>query len=118
MYRPFVERFGADGATINSPGYVVRTANADHMAPIIREEIRRMVVAPGTKLAMVGVLLGLAGGAASTRLLQGMLYDTAQLDLTTFAAVAVLMGVTGALASYIPARRASMVDPLESMRSE
>jgi len=81
-------------------------------------QVRRMVVTQGAKLASVGMLGGLIASVGLTRLLQGLLYGTEPLDPGTFAAMATVMMLVGLLASYVPARRASAVDPLESMRME
>ena len=82
-------------------------------------QVRRMVVTQGAKLASVGMAGGgLIASVGLTRLLQGLLYGTEPLDPGTFAAMATVMMLVGLLASYVPARRASAVDPLESMRME
>ena len=81
-------------------------------------QVRRMVVTQGAKLALIGMLGGLIASVGLTRLLQGLLYGTEPLDPGTFAAMATVMMLVGLLASYVPARRASSVDPLESMRTE
>jgi uncharacterized membrane protein YeaQ/YmgE (transglycosylase-associated protein family) len=65
-----------------------------------------------------GIALGLVGAAAATRLLQGMLFGVTALDATTFIAVAVMSGLVATLASYVPARRATQVDPMVALRSE
>ena len=69
-------------------------------------------------LTVVGVTLGVAGAAALSRYLEGLLFELTPLDVTTFAAVVVMFGVVAALASYVPARRATRVDPLVALRSE
>ena len=80
--------------------------------------LMRMVTAEGMKLVGVGVLLGLAGGFAVTRLMTSMLYDVSPLDITAWAAAVGVMGVVAAFATLIPAFRASRVDPMEAMRAE
>jgi ABC-type antimicrobial peptide transport system permease subunit len=75
-----------------------------------------MVVASGAR--RVGLALGLAGAAGLTRLLQGLLYGTEPLDPLTFGGTSLVLVTVGLMASYIPARRAAAVDPVESMRSE
>jgi ABC-type lipoprotein release transport system permease subunit len=62
------------------------------------------------------VACGLAGAAAFTRYLEGMLFALTPLDPMTFAAVAVLFLVVALVASYVPARRATQVDPLVALR--
>ena len=73
-----------------------------------RRDIVAMVVRQGLLLATVGVALGLGAALASTRLLTGMLYHVSSTDPQTFAATALLFLAVAALASYIPARRASV----------
>ena len=71
-----------------------------------------LVLRCGVLLATLGIALGLAGAAATTRWLQSLLFGVAPLDLTTFAAVSLAFGAVAALASYVPARRATKVDPI------
>jgi putative ABC transport system permease protein len=66
----------------------------------------------------LGLVLGALGAAALTRVLGGLLYETAPLDAATFAGMSALLFVTGLVAAYLPARRASQVSPLEAMRGE
>ena len=80
--------------------------------------VRRMVLAQGMALAITGVVLGLAGALALTRLMSSMVYGVRTTDPLTYGGVAlVLVGVAG-LASYLPARRATQVSPLVALRSE
>jgi predicted permease len=81
-------------------------------------QVQGMVVASGAKLAGLGLVLGVAGAAGLTRLLQGLLYGTEPLDPLTFGGTSLVLLTVGFMASYIPARRAAAVDPVESMRSE
>lgn len=81
-------------------------------------EVRRMVVAQGARVVAVGVGVGLLVSIAITRALDGLLYGVGTMDLTTFVGMSVVMIGIGLLASYLPARRASMVDPLISMRGD
>jgi ABC-type antimicrobial peptide transport system permease subunit len=69
-------------------------------------------------LASLGVVIGLAGAFALTRVLRTLLFDTDPFDVPTFVASAALLLGLGVLASYLPARRASRVDPLIAMRGE
>jgi putative ABC transport system permease protein len=80
--------------------------------------VRRMVVAQGARVVALGVAIGLLAAFAATRALSGLLFGVAAFDGPTFAAMASLMLVIGGLAAYVPARRASRVDPCESLRSD
>ena len=80
--------------------------------------VQRMVVGQGARVLVVGVVLGLAAAAASTRALRSLLFGVGALDPLTFAWVAGAMVLVGLLAAYLPARRASRVDPMESLRGE
>lgn len=79
--------------------------------------VRRMVVAEGSRVVVLGVLLGVAGGLAAMRLLGGLLYGVEAADPVTFAVVGAMMLLVGLVASYVPARRASSVDPVQSLRA-
>ncbi len=81
-------------------------------------EIRRAVSWPGLGLASVGVLLGLGGAWALTRVLSGELYEVSPRDPATFGAVAALLLAVAWAATEIPARRAVRVDPVIALRSE
>jgi putative ABC transport system permease protein len=69
-------------------------------------------------LIMIGLGLGLAGAFAATRAFSKLLFGVSPTDPVTFAAVAALLFAIGMLASFLPARRASMVDPMVALRSE
>lgn len=81
-------------------------------------EVRRMVVAHGARVVGAGIGLGLLAAALSTRALEGLLFGVAALDAATFAAMSTLMLAIGLLASWVPATRASRVDPGVSLREE
>jgi ABC-type lipoprotein release transport system permease subunit len=68
-------------------------------------------------LAVVGIVLGTVAAAALTRLMAALLFGVDPLDPTTYAAVATGLGGTAILASYLPARRASRVDPASALRA-
>ena len=82
------------------------------------DRISRMVIGEGVVLTAIGVIVGLAASLAGTRLIAKLLYNVKTSDPLTFAAVALLLGVVAACASYIPARRAGRVDPLVAMRGD
>jgi putative ABC transport system permease protein len=83
-----------------------------------RVQVLALVLRSGAFLTSAGIALGLAGAAAGTRLLQGMLFGVTPLDPTTFVATPLLFGAVATLASYFPARRATNVDPMVALRSE
>lgn len=81
-------------------------------------DVLRMVIGHGIKLTLIGVVIGLAGSFALTRALKALLFGVTPTDLTTFAVVSVALVMIALLASYIPARRATKVDPLVALRYE
>jgi putative ABC transport system permease protein len=80
--------------------------------------LQSMFVRQGLLLAAVGAALGLVAAVALTRLMSSLLFKTAALDPLTYAAVSVILIVAAALASYLPARRATQVDPIDALRTE
>ncbi len=80
--------------------------------------VRRQVVSQGAKVVLVGVIIGVAAAFGSTRLLGTLLFGVKAVDPLVFAAMSVTMIGMGVLASYMPARRASAVDPIEALRSD
>jgi predicted permease len=83
-----------------------------------REDVSRMVMKQGMGVVLAGILLGLLGSTALTRLLQALLFEVSPLDPLTFAAVSLVMVAIGLIAIYLPARRAAAVDPAHSLRAE
>jgi predicted permease len=81
-------------------------------------ELKRMFVRHGLVLAGIGVAIGLAAAAGLTRLMSSLLFGIKPLDPLTYAAGALLLGLAATLASYLPARRASAVDPVEALKAE
>jgi ABC-type antimicrobial peptide transport system permease subunit len=69
-------------------------------------------------LVIAGVAIGTALSVASGRFVRGFLYGVAEHDVWTLTAVAVILLVSGALAAYLPARKAATVDPMEALRTE
>jgi predicted permease len=78
----------------------------------------RMVLNESALLVTSGAILGLAGALATTRLLRGLLYEVTPFDAPTLLAVCSVIGVAGLLATWLPARRATRVDPMIILRSE
>jgi ABC-type antimicrobial peptide transport system permease subunit len=80
--------------------------------------VRRLVVSQGAKVVLIGTVVGIAASLASTRLLEALLYEVNTVDPAVFVAMSVMMIGIGLLASYVPARRASNVDAIESLRND
>jgi putative ABC transport system permease protein len=80
--------------------------------------VLKLVTVQGMKLALFGVALGLLSSFALTRLMESLLFDVGTTDPLTFSLVPLLLGVVSFVACYIPARRATKVDPLVALRSE
>ena len=80
--------------------------------------VLKLVALQGMKLAFIGVALGLLGSFAITRLMKNLLFEVGTTDPVTFSLVAVLLAVVSFVACYIPARRATKVDPLIALRCE
>lgn len=81
-------------------------------------DIAALVVGGTARLAAAGALLGLAGAAALTRVLRGLLFGVSPADPATFGAVVATLGAVALLASFIPARRAARIDPVRALRQE
>ena len=83
-----------------------------------RRDILRIVLGHGTRLALIGVAVGLAASAGLTRLMSKILFGVSSLDPLTFICVAVVLTLVALAACYIPARRAMRVDPIVALRYE
>jgi len=83
-----------------------------------RAQILRMVMRQGLELTVVGGILGLLGAAALTRVMTSLLFGVSTTDLVTFSAVPLILIATAMMASYIPALRATRVDPVVALRDE
>jgi len=81
-------------------------------------QVLNMVLRHGVKMALVGVVIGLGGAFALTRLMTSLLFGVAASDPATFVAVALLLVLVALLACYWPARRAMKVDPMVALRYE
>lgn len=83
-----------------------------------RGRVQRLVVGEGIALVSVGAVIGLAGALLSTRALQALLFDLRPSDPLTYAGALVVLGGAAVLASWLPARRASRVDPVWAFRTD
>jgi ABC-type antimicrobial peptide transport system permease subunit len=91
----------------------IRMALGAHPAAVLS-----MILCQSAVLTIIGIALGLAGSLLTTRYLQGLLFGLTPLDPPTFIAVSLVFIAVAMAASYVPARRASVVDPLVALRSE
>ena len=80
---------------------------------VVTMELRR-----GMTLTAIGIVLGVLGAIGLTRYLDGMLYQLTPLDPATYVVVPTLFGLVSSLASYLPARRATMIDPMTALRCD
>jgi ABC-type antimicrobial peptide transport system permease subunit len=77
-----------------------------------------LMLGRGLKLTTIGLATGVLGAIACTRLLSGMLFQVRPDDVVTYAGVVVVLGLLSLLATYVPARRATRIDPLLVLRQE
>jgi putative ABC transport system permease protein len=83
-----------------------------------RQNVFALIVSQGAKLAGIGILCGVLGAAAVTRVVASLLYNVSATDPLSFVATAGFLAIVALLASYIPARRATSVDPIVALRAE
>ena len=83
-----------------------------------RRDVMRMLMGHGLVLALVGVAVGLAGAFALTRLMASLLFGVSSTDAATFAVVSALLAAVTLLASFVPALRATRIDPITALRYE
>jgi ABC-type antimicrobial peptide transport system permease subunit len=83
-----------------------------------RRDVLALVLGEGSRLVGIGVAVGLAAGAAATRFFASVLYGVSPLDPVVYAVMAMTLGAVGLLAMYVPARRATRVDPVVALRAE
>jgi putative ABC transport system permease protein len=81
-------------------------------------DLMRLMIGQGLRLPMTGLAIGLLGAYLLVGLLQSLLFEVSPADPITFAGVALLLGVTAIPACYVPAWRASRVDPIAALRNE
>jgi putative ABC transport system permease protein len=83
-----------------------------------RRDVLRLVMRDGAKIALFGIASGITGALALTRLMASLLFEVEPTDPATFAGVAILLALVALAACYIPARRATRVDPMVVLRYE
>ena len=81
-------------------------------------DVLKLVLRNGMSLAFIGAGIGLAGAYAVTRVMSSLLFEVAPTDLATFVTVSAILIMVALLACFIPARRATKVDPLVALRYE
>jgi ABC-type antimicrobial peptide transport system permease subunit len=81
-----------------------------------RGDVLRLVLGEGARMALLGVVIGIAASLAITRLMTSLLFGVSATDPLTFVGVALLLCLVALLASYIPARRAMRLDPDTALR--
>jgi putative ABC transport system permease protein len=79
-------------------------------------DIRSLVVGEGTRLAAIGIAIGIVGALAASRALGALLFGVSATDPVTFALAALALAAAGVAAAYLPARRASRIDPVTLLR--
>jgi ABC-type antimicrobial peptide transport system permease subunit len=80
--------------------------------------VKRMFVYRGLMLAGLGIVLGTVAAAGLTRLMSSLLFGVTPLDAATFVAAGAFLAMAALVASYVPARRAATIDPMETLRAE
>jgi ABC-type antimicrobial peptide transport system permease subunit len=83
-----------------------------------KSDVVSLVVSQGLKLVLLGSVIGLVAALAATRLVSSLLYGITPTDPATFGGVSLLLGLVAVLASWLPAWRATKVDPMEALRYE
>jgi putative ABC transport system permease protein len=82
------------------------------------QDVRWLVIRQGLKITLIGLALGLVAAFNLTKLLSSYIFGVSPTDPATFVAVSVVLTLVALLGSYLPARRASKVDPMVALRSE
>ena len=83
-----------------------------------RLDVLKMVLGQSMSVVLIGVVIGLVGAVALTRVMSTLLYDVSATDAATFAVYSAVLILVGLLASYLPARRATRIDPVTMLRQQ
>lgn len=83
-----------------------------------RRKVTMMVVREGARMAFIGITAGVAAGFFASRVIAAFLFEVRPTDPETFASVSILLGTVALAACYLPARRASRIDPVQALRTE
>ena len=83
-----------------------------------RSDVASMVLRQGARMALLGIVIGIAAALILTRFMQGMLFGITSTDPATFSVVSLTLAAIALLACYIPARQATRVDPMRALRYE
>ena len=78
----------------------------------------QLILTEAGRLIALGIVIGLACSVAAATLMRGLLFGVQYWDLPTLGTVAAVLGISGILATYLPARRAASVNPVEALRAE
>jgi len=96
-----------------TPEIGVRMALGAHRAAVLH-----LVMGLGFRLTLAGVAIGLAGALASTQLLRSLLFEVSAMNPIIFSLTAAVLAAVAILASYLPARRAASIDPMQALRTD
>jgi putative ABC transport system permease protein len=83
-----------------------------------RRDVLRLVILQGVRLTLIGVVVGVAVSLAASRLIASLLFDVSPTDVVTFVVVPTLLAAAALLATYLPALRATRIDPMVALRYE